>query len=112
MKPQKHHQTPLEKLYIERNLLRAKYKQEQTRITEDWEYIRSNKGYLIFSGLRDLVFPHRHKKQPSHDHHKESFWQNVENNLPFYLATLRQGLSVMWYVLRPFYIKWVMTHRR
>lgn len=103
--------TPLEKLYRERNELRIKYEEERTHLISDWEFIQDHAGSLILSGISRLFYPHYHKRTDE-EGRKESVWQNIQDNLPFYLAIAREGLSILWYISRPFYIKWNLSRKK
>lgn len=90
-----------------------KHEEAQEKVCADWQYIRHHSGSLILSGLSDMFYPRRHKKHADiGEEHKENFWQNVKDNLPFYLAVAREGLALVWQIGRPFYLRWIVSHRK
>lgn len=103
--------TPLERLHQKRHELQNKHEEEHTQLTSEWNYLREHSGSLLISGISYLFYPRRHKTT-SESTGKESLWQNIQDNLPFYLAIVREGLSIAWYVSRPFCFRWYRTRKR
>lgn len=111
MKKKNKRLTPLEKLCQEKHELLLRCEEEQIHLVSDWGYIREHSGSLILSGVSKIFYPHRHKKAEDTGE-KESFWHNIQDNLPFYLSIARESLSILWYIGRPFYFKWAASHRK
>lgn len=99
MKKKNKRETPLEKLRRKRHELEDRRREEQLRIGADWDYLREHPGSLFVSGISYFFYPRRHKTagEPTT---KESLWQNILDNLPFYLAIVRESLSVIRYISR------------
>lgn len=111
MKKKNKRMTPLEKLHQKQHELRMLHREEQTRITSDWNYIREHSGSLLVSGISYVFFPRRHKNTDTPNEGK-NFWHNVQDNLPFYLAIARESLSIMWYLSRPFCLRWLLRKKK
>lgn len=104
--------TPLQQLIAEKIELRRRCRTEQQTILDNWAYLKENSGKMIFSGITDLLFPQRKIKPNKKKEKKSGFWEKITNNLPYYLAVAREGLSVAWYLTRPIYLKWLMSRRK
>lgn len=102
--------TPLEKLRQKQNELQNQHREEQARIASDWNYIREHSGSLIISGISYAFYPRRRKTADTREE-KETFWHNIQDNLPFYLAIARESLSIMWYLSRPLCIRWLLRKK-
>ena len=110
--PLQKHLTPLQELIATKLELRRQSRREETQIREQWQAIRQNSGRLIFSGITDILFPHRKVQAEKLNEEKPHFWQHITDNLPYYLAIVREGLSLTWYIARPFYLKWLMKRKK
>lgn len=105
--------SPLQQLIATKSELRHQAREQQQQVSEQWRALRENSGRLILSGVSDMFFPHRKKHHhPKNKEEKSHFWQEVTDNLPFYLTIVHEGLSVSWYLIRPFYLRWLMHHKK
>lgn len=102
--------TPLERLKAEQQRLEQRCREEQQMLAQEWTYLNENSGRLIRSGVIDLLFPHRRKVQAGKA--QVGFIQNVLNNIPYYFTIVRENLSVIWMIVRPFYLKWKRARRK
>ncbi|WP_251622908.1 hypothetical protein [Odoribacter lunatus] len=103
--------TPLMKLHQKRQELRHKYKETRTLLSSDWEDIQEHSGSLLLSAINTLFFPRRYRRKQNPEE-KNNTWQNIQDNLPFYLSIARESLSILWYIGRPFYLRWCMSGRK
>ncbi|MCM1031402.1 MAG: hypothetical protein NC410_08210 [Oscillibacter sp.] len=111
MKKKNNRMTPLEKLHQKQNELENKHQEEQKEFTSEWNYLREHSGRLLISGISYLFYPRRHKTTTK-ARGKERVWQNLQDNLPFYLAIVRESLSILWYVSRPFCFRWYRSQKK
>ncbi len=96
--------TPLEKLHQKQHELRNQHWEEEIQLNTEWNYLREHTGSLLISGISYLFYPRRHKNSdPSTG--KRNLWQNIQDNLPFYMAIMRESLSILWFVSRPFCLR-------
>lgn len=101
MKKKDKQPTPLERLHQKRHELKNIHRLERTQLLSEWDYLREHSGNLLLSGISYLFYPRRHKSSATSTT-KENLWRNIRDNLPFYLAIVRESLSVLWYISRPF----------
>ena len=106
------HLTPLQELIATKVELRRQSRLEEKQVREQWQQIRHHSGHLILSGISNIFFPHRKTKAEKLEAEKPHFWKHVTDNLPYYLAIVREGLSVTWYLARPFYLRWLMKRKK
>lgn len=98
---------------MQKHLLKKRYEEEQELAKEEWKNIRSHSGSLLFSGIKEFIFPHhkRHAPRGNASHHSK-LWQEITDNLPFYLATVNESIAIIWHMTRPLYLRWLINRRK
>lgn len=105
--------TPLQQLIADKRSLRRRLREEEQELDEDWQLVRDNAGRLILTGLSRLFFPRRkNTSSASSQENRAGFWQNITDNLPYYLNMTREGLSIAWLFIKPLYKRWQTHHNK
>lgn len=105
--------TPLQQLIADKRSLRRRLREEEQELDEGWQLVRDNAGRLILTGLSRLFFPRRkNTSSASSQENRAGFWQNITDNLPYYLNMTREGLSIAWLFIKPLYKRWQTHHNK
>lgn len=105
--------TPIEKLLADKIELEAKCRLRETKLNEDFDYIRDNSSRLILSGLSSLLFPSAGPKQNKPEEQAVAVVgknRQSQNNALLAVDNLQVAARVIvpavWRIVRPVLIKW------
>lgn len=88
-------QSPIERLQAEKQRVRSLCRQQEEKLSGDWEYIRDHSGSLLLSGITTLMFPGHKSATPGGE-------QSGQDSL------FKGMLPVIWGMVKPILLSWLM----
>lgn len=102
--------TEYKKLLAEKCQVKARYKELEYQMEEDFQYLQHHGGSMLLSSLTSMIFP-KSKEKENHTEHTESSEKSSIfslGNLNFsnYLSIGKSLLPVAFSIAQPFLLSW------
>ena len=110
--------TPIEKLLADKIELQAKCRMRESRLNENFEYIKDNTSTFFISGISSLLFPSGRTKSKPQEQAVAVVGENKqspENALLSYDNLLTIGRSLVplaWSIIQPLLIRWAINRAK